>query len=578
METQPKTQQKTAQKYSYHWLMRLSKQSRTWITGSVALGVLSGLLLILQASILARVIDRVYLHHWTLAQTKTLLIIFLASISVRAILSGIREWVSFKSAALIQSEVRLHIMQHLFKLGPMQSRSLRSGALSTTLIEQVEALHDFFAYYLPQMSLIICIPIAILAFVFPINWVSGFLLLLTAPLIPLFMALIGMGAESVSKRHFQSLARLSSYFLDTLQGLSTLKLFGRSKQQADKVYSISDEYRERTMSVLRIAFMSSGVLELFSSVVIAMLAVYLGLVLLGQVHFGAHVGMSLQHALFILLLAPEFYLPLRQLAIHYHAKAEAVAAAGEIQNILALEPTQYTGTKKISADKIMIECDNIRFNYPKREPLLYNVNFTVHAGEHVAIIGPSGSGKSTLLHLMMNLLQPTEGVIRINRTDLKEFDQEAWLHNIAWIGQNTRLFPGTVRENIMIANPAIDQQTLERAVQLAHINQFADDLDMRIAEGNSGLSGGQVQRIALARAFIKDAPLLLLDEPTASLDKDNERLVLDSLNALMQGRTVITVSHRENTISNADRIFKLSCGVLTEHTVQSAIQAPEEVL
>lgn len=300
---------KSLKKIAYRWLMQHSKAARLWIYLTIGVSFSSGLLLILQASLLAHIIDRAYIHGASRPVLLLPLMGFFSVMLVRALLGWLREVVSFKASALVRHSVRQDLCQHLFKLGPVKLAQLKTGATVSAAVEQVEALHGFFANYLPQMAIVVLLPFVILAFVFPLNWVGGLVLLITAPLIPLFMVLIGMGVESVNQRHFQTLARLGAHFLDLLQGLTTLKLYMRSRAQLDFMGAVVDEYREKTMSVLRVAFLSSGVLELFSSIAIAILAVFLGLTLLGQVHFGYYSQpLTLYKALFIFLAAPLIFL------------------------------------------------------------------------------------------------------------------------------------------------------------------------------------------------------------------------------------------------------------------------------
>lgn len=521
--------------------------------------------MILQASLLATIIDQAYIHEATRVALLPSLIELLALFTVRALVNGLREWVGAKCALAVKAQLRQALNEKLLHANPAVMQSFKTASVTTTFVEQVEALHDFFAHYLPQLSLVVLLPLVIVAFIFPVNWICGLILLLSAPLIPLFMALIGFGAESVSKQHFKSLQRLSAHFLNILQGLVTLKLFNQSKSQAQTIYQHADSYCQKTMQVLRIAFLSSAVLELFSSAGIAIVAVYLGLVLLGQVHFGAASGLSLQQGLFILLLAPEFYFPLRQLAIHYHSKAQAVAVVSDIQKLLSIpawqSPHQHYQAINLH-QPFTLYIKDLSFAYPEQAPLIQPLTLTIQSGEHIAIVGQSGAGKTTLLKLLLKLLQPTAGSIAVNTIELNQIDLSSWLSQIAWIGQQPRLLPGTIRDNILLGNPYANDEQFQRAVTLAKLDRFLKQwpqgIETKIGEGNIGISGGQAQLILLARAYLKEAPLLILDEPTASLDATTEQLVLTSLKQLSQGRTVITVSHHENTIASADRIFDVT--------------------
>ena len=397
-------------------------------------------------------------------------------------------------------------------------------------------------------------------------------MLATAPLIPLFMILVGMGAESISQRHFQALARMSAYFLDVLHGLTTLKLFDRSKGEAESIAAVSNNYRKRTMKVLRIAFLSSAVLEFFSAISIALVAVYLGMSYLGYLSFGVYgEPLNLASGFFILLLAPDFYLPLRELGTHYHARAQAVGAAEEILKILAIRnPIAMNGSIRwVKTDPVHIKFQEVYLAFDGgRRPALQGINFDLRSGEQVVLVGASGAGKTTTLNLLLGFLQPDKGCILINDNHLSDLDPDRWREQIAWIGQRPVLFHGTIRENILLGRPRATADQIERAAGNARVLDFTrdlpDGLDTRVAEQGAGISRGQAQRVALARAFLKDAPILLLDEPTAGLDAENEALVMAALNRLSQGRTVLLLTHRLTNIKHADRILVLENGRVIE--------------
>ena len=453
--------------------------------------------------------------------------------------------------------------------------------MASTALEHVEGLHDFYAFYLPQLALAVMIPAAIVAFVFPYSWAAGGLLLATAPLIPLFMILVGMGAESISQRHFQTLSRMSAYFLDVLQGIATLKLFYRSKGAEETIAGVSNNYRLRTMGVLRVAFLSSAVLEFFSSISIALVAVYLAMSYLGYFSFGLY-GKSLNLAggLFILLLAPDFYLPLRELGTHYHARAEAVGAAEEILKIVSVSRLETLNgaiewTKK-DLLHVQLEDVHLAFDGGKR-PALQGVSFELREGEQVALVGASGAGKTTTLNLLLGFLGPDSGQIKVNGMLLADMTPASWRRQIAWIGQHPVLFQGTIKENILLGRPEASAMQIEQAAGNARVLDFAmhlpEGLDTPVGEQGFGLSRGQAQRVALARTFLKDSPLLLLDEPTAGLDAENEALVINSLETLSRGRTVLMLTHRLTNIRQASRIMVLEEGRIVEQGTYNELTA-----
>ena len=557
---------------TYRWLIGRAKSSRRWVVVSILAGYCGGLLMIAQAYFLSGLIHRAFIGRQPLQSLWPSLTMLAVAILLRAAALWCREMSGFMTGAAVRRNVRQALMVHLFGLGPAHRSSRKSGELAAAAIEQIEALHDFFAFYLPQLALAAAVPLTIALVVLPISWAAGGLLLITAPCIPLFMALIGMGAESISQRHFQSLARLSSHFLDTLQGLATLKVFDRSRSHAAVIERRSEDYRKRTMGVLRIAFLSSAVLEFFSMVSIALVAVYLGLSYLGYIDFGAYGRpLTLAEGLFVLVLAPEFYLPLRELGTHYHARAKALAAADQILQILGENPKTDVapGKSRQPPRQMRIKCQQLHLSYDGgRRPALRGVSLDIEPSEHIAVVGASGCGKTTLLNLLMGFLKPDAGIISVDGISIAEFDTESWLGRISWLGPDPYLFHGSIRENICLGRPEATENEVRRAAAAAHVLAFTEKLpaglDTRIGERSFGLSRGQAQRVALARAVLKDSPLLLLDEPTAGLDSRSEKLVLDALDRFNRDRTVVMVTHRLTRIEKADRIYVIDEGRIAE--------------
>jgi len=572
---------KSSHKKARRWLFKRASSARTWILLSVALGLSSGLLLVVQARFLARIVHGAFIEGRGTDMLGPLFAILAGVIILRSILGWAREAAGFHAGAKIRQEIRSELLAHIVSLGPGYTSRQSSGALASTALEHVEGLHDFYAFYLPQLALAVMIPAAIVAFVFPYSWAAGGLLLATAPLIPLFMILVGMGAESISQRHFQALSRMSAYFLDVLQGISTLKLFNRSKGAEKIIAGVSNNYRLQTMRVLRVAFLSSAVLEFFSSISIALVAVYLAMSYLGYFSFGFY-GKSLNLAggLFILLLAPDFYLPLRELGTHYHARAEAVGAAEEILKIVSVSRLgTLNGTidwAKTDPLHIQLEDVHLAFDGGKR-PALQGVSFELREGEQVALVGASGAGKTTTLNLLLGFLLTDSGKIKVNGMLLADMTPDSWRRHIAWIGQQPVLFQGTIRENILLGRPEASAIQIEQAAGNARVLDFAmhlpEGLDTPVGEHGFGLSRGQAQRVALARAFLKGAPLLLLDEPTAGLDAENEALVIKALETLSRGRTVLMLTHRLTNIKKMSRIMVLEKGRIVEQGIYGELTA-----
>lgn len=566
---QPTTRESNREKS--RWLKTVVGDEKRWIRLSIAAGLLAGLMLILQAYLLSKAIDATLFHNAQLSDLSHWLVIIVVALLCRAALGVAREWCGQRASVGVRSRLRAELIQRVASLGPAYTRQQRSGELSSLLIEQVEALDGFIARYLPQMSLAVMLPLVILVFVLPLNWAAGLIFLVTAPLIPLFMALVGTRAAEANRKNFKALAQLSAYFLDVVQGLSTLKLFSKSKAQSKIIAQNAEEFRIRTMQVLRLAFLSSAVLEFFASISIAVLAVYLGFSFLGLLNFGSWGNeITLYHALFLLILAPEFYLPLRELGTHYHAKQEATAAAERIIDLLnEAERLEQGGHKTLADSSLGIEFNDVSFAYSGQSPKVLNqLNLSIAAGETVALVGPSGVGKSTLLNLLAGFEKPTAGVIQISGIPLADIQRNNWMDKIAFVSQHTTLFPGSIKDNLLMANPSATDDDLLRACHLAAAMEFIERLpegfDTEIGEAGSNFSGGQIQRLSLARAFLKNAPVLLLDEPTASLDQSSEAQILSSLKALCKGRTTLLLTHRPLTMQLADRILVMKDGQCIE--------------
>lgn len=549
------------------WLKGLIGDEKRWIRLSIAAGLFAGLMLILQAFLLAKVVDATLFHEAHLSDMWGWLAIILVALALRACAGIVREWSGQRASVGVRSRLRAELIQRLAALGPAYTRQQRSGELSSVLLEQVEALDGFIARYLPQMALAVMLPLVILAFVLPVNWAATLIFLVTAPLIPIFMALVGGRAAEANRQNFKALAQLSAYFLDVVQGLATLKLFSQSQTQKKIIAQNAEEFRLRTMQVLRLAFLSSAVLEFFASVSIAVLAVYLGFSFLGLLNFGSWgEQITLYHALFILILAPEFYLPLRELGTHYHAKQEATAAAERIVDLLnEADRLQQGGDLPLAKSLPDLSFNKVSFSYTGQQTAtLTDVSLHVTAGECVALVGPSGAGKSTLLNLLAGFEKPSSGQVCVGGLPLETVSRSDWMDHVAFVSQHTTLFPGTIRDNLLMANPQASDLELQHACDLAAATEFIQrldkGLDTEIGEAGNNFSGGQIQRLALARAFLKNAPVLLLDEPTASLDIASEQQILESLKLLCKGRTTLLLTHRPASMKIAQRIYLINQG------------------
>lgn len=546
------------------WLKAQKPLAGSRLKQAVALGTLSGWLLILQAGCLAKAVSGVVFDQRTLGDVMPWMWGLLAIFAARAGLAWASERTAHDAAQRVKLSLRGSLYDKLRRLGPAWLAEQRTGDLVNTLSDGVEALEAYYARFLPAISLMALVPLSILAFVFPIDWISGLVMLGTAPLIPFFMVLIGKGAERRNQQQWQQLARMSAHFLDTLQGLTSLKLFNASRREAEVIARISDDYRSTTLSVLRIAFLSAFALEFFSTVSIAIVAVLIGFRLYwGEIDF--------LHGFFVLLLAPEFYLPLRNMGAHYHARMDAIGAADNMLRILDAplpQPQAERKTPLMIQGPIGLRLSGVGFTYPDGRRALRGVDLDIAPCEHVALVGPSGAGKSTLLDLLLGFQQPGEGRIWANGQPLETLDPAAWRRRLAWVPQRAHLFHGSLRDNIRLARPDAAPGEVERAARLAHahdfIRQMPQGYDTPVGEGGRGLSGGQIQRIALARAFLKDAPLVILDEATAHLDLESEHLIRQAFETLAEGRTLIMVAHRLRTVRRMPRILVLDQGGLAE--------------
>ncbi len=521
----------------------------------VGLGAVGALLVIAQAMLIAEVVVGAFQHGKSVNELGTPLLLLVAVAAGRALVSWLTELAAHRASASVKSELRRRLLERSVELGPGWLSGQRTGSLVALATRGVDALDDYFSRYLPQLGLAVVVPVAVLARIVTEDWVSAAIIVGTLPLIPLFMVIIGWATQSRMDRQWQLLSRLSGHFLDVVAGLPTLKVFGRAKAQAESIRRITGEYRQATMRTLRIAFVSSFALELLATLSVALVAVTIGMRLV-------HGDMDLYIGLVVLVLAPEAYLPLRQVGAQYHAAAEGLAAAEEIFAVLET-PVPATGTTEVPSDALAFEGVTVR--YPGRSvDAVSDVSFTVEPGETVALVGPSGSGKSTLLNALLGFVRPTEGRVLVGGVDLTDADLERWRSRIAWVPQRPQLYAGTIAENVRLARPDADDTAVRRALADAGALDFVDALPEGIGsvlgEDGAGLSAGQRQRLALARAFLADRPVLLLDEPTAALDGATEAEVVEAVRRLAVGRTVLLVVHRPALLAVADRVVRVTEG------------------
>lgn len=565
---------KKRQTYLLSWLKQHAKKYQSNLRASILTGFILTLFMIAQAALLATILQKIIIEQVNFSEVLIYFLLLIVILLARAILIYFREKINFALGRKVRNQIRQDLINQFEALGPAYLNQSTTGALSTLVIEQVDNLQDFFARYLPQMRLASMAPIIICIAILPFNWAAAAILLCTAPLIPIFMILVGMGAADINRRHFKALAYLSGHFLDRLKGLSTIRLFNQGEKQANEIKKASEDFRVKTMQVLKMAFLSSAVLEFFASISIAVVAVYFGFSYLGEFDFGSYSGsVTLFAGFFALILAPEFFQPLRDLGTYYHAKAEAIAAADNIETFLTQKSAKQqfdnaTATIDFNDSLQTIEADNLIVLSSENKPIVGPLSFTLKAPFKLALIGTSGEGKTSLMQVLLGFL-PYQGSLKINGIEFNQLTLSSWQKQISWIGQNPYLINGSIRENILLGNPNATDQQLASVIsqaQLAEvIAKLPNGLDTQVGEDAIRLSVGQAQRIALARAMLKPCQLLILDEPTASLDKQT----VQNLEHHNIATNSITITHQNEDLHSYDSIWQLSKGLLHCHIKES---------
>lgn len=570
-------------------LLRHARAARVFLAGAVLFGLVATGLILAQAILLAKALAGAFAGDGVEELTPTL-VTLLAVVAGRAVTSYGAEVTALRAAVEVKSQLRGRLVAHALDLGPAWLARRRPGELATLATRGLDALDAYFARYLPQLVLAAMTPVAVLAVVGGADLLSALVIVLTLPLIPIFMILVGLHTKTRTERQWHLLERLGGHFLDVVEGLPTLKVFNRAKAQAEVIKTVTTAHRKATMATLRVAFLSALVLELLATLAVALVAVEVGLRLLNG-------GLPYETALVVLLLAPEAYLPLRNVGAQFHASMEGVTAAEQVFEVLetplpaGVEPVAGAETRDkagagtgTSARSEAIRLENVTVRYTGRdEPALDGVSLTVRSGERVIVTGPSGAGKSTLLGLLLGFVQPSAGRVSVGENTEEtpetangvETDGTARTAKtarsrrpVAWMPQTPHLFAGTIADNIRLGDPGADDEAVRGAARLAGADAFIAELpggyDTQVGERGTRLSAGQRQRIALARVFLRDAPVLLLDEPTAHLDRDNARGIRDTIERLMAGRTVILVTHDPDWTIAADRTIEIVGGRLSE--------------
>lgn len=548
---------------SRDWLRRQGLQVRPWLLGAVLAGVLQTLFIMLQMGLIAWLVHAVLVRQEPIQVLLWPLMVLALAIGLRAMSQAAQERCGQHASARVRQQVRIELATHWAALGPVRLAGRSSATLTNQWVEQVESLDGYFARYMPQQWLALIAPLMILLLVFWLDWLAALFLLFAAPLIPLFMALVGMSAEKISQQHMLEAGRLAGHFLDRVRSLTSLQLFGQVAAATQSVEAAAERYRAVTMRTLRVAFLSSAVLEFFASVAIAVAAMYIGFGLLGYIQYGPAAELTLFSGLFILLLAPEFFQPLRTLAQAYHDRAAALGAAEGLAALQAEATGLANGVSPAPVAPVDgIRVDDLSLSYPGRGQVLERISLQVATGEVVALVGPSGAGKSSLLHCLAGFIAPDAGSISL-------FGQLPGHQPVAWLGQRPLLIQGSWADNLRLTAPLAQEASMHRAVEAVALTPLLRSLPAglrsTLGEGGRGLSGGQAQRLALARVWLSDAELVLLDEPTASLDAESEAEVIDALRALAEsGKTLIMATHHPALMALADRCVQLAGGRLAD--------------
>jgi thiol reductant ABC exporter CydD subunit len=550
-------------------LSRRTRAVRALLAADVAIGLVTAGLVLGQAVLIAHVAARSFAGG-ALGSLAVPIAALVAVVLARATAAWAFEVVGRDAASRVLSQLRLDLVEARLRGQPTALDGARSAEVATTAVEGVDALEATFARYLPQVVLAAIVPVAVLALVAAVDLVAAGVMLLTLPLVPVFMWLVGRYTERRARERWEALTLLSSHFLDVVRGLPTLRAFNRGRVQVARIAEVGDEYRRTTMGTLRVAFLSGAVLELAATLGIALVAVTVGVRLVEG-------GIGFEAALIVLLLAPELYLPLRNLAAQFHASADGRAVASRLLDLIDEPAAVPVRGRELppSPSEASTRLEGVGFRYPgAQDDALGRVDLELVPGEVVALVGPSGAGKSTLASLLLRFAEPTRGRILVGGVDLADCDPGAWRDLVSWVPQHPTLFRGSVAHNVRIGDPDATLAAVRAASVVAGAHAFVSELpqgyDTVVGDGGRPVSPGERRRIVLARAILRDAPLVILDEPAADLDPESVELVGDAIERLAeQGRTVLLIAHRPELAERADRVVQIEGG---------SVQAPMEAV
>jgi thiol reductant ABC exporter CydD subunit len=540
-------------------LVRRAQPVRRLLALDVALGLASALLVLVQATLLARIVAAAFTDA-SLHDVSRDLVLLAVAFAGRGLLAWGFELAGRRAAASVLSELRLAVVERRLRDDPAALDGVEAGEVAASAVQGVEGLEAYFARYLPQLVLACVVPLAVLAWVTAIDPVTAAVMVVTLPLVPVFMWLIGRYTEEKTRERWQALSALSGHFLDVVRGLPTLQAFNAGGSQGKVLEDVGERYRRTTTATLRVGFLSGSVLELAATLGVALVAVTVGVRLAGG-------SLGLQAGLTVLVLAPELYLPLRQLAAQFHASADGLAVAERMLELLERPPAVGSGGRLVPPNPraAPVRFEAVSFAYPSRpEPVLDRFEFELQPAETVALVGQSGAGKTTVARLLLRLAEPSSGRISVGGVDLAECRTELWRRLVAWVPQQPTIFRGTVADNIRLGDERASDRAVRDAAALAGAARFVQELpsgyDTLVGDGGRPLSSGERRRIALARAFVRDAPLVVLDEPTADLDRTSADVVAEAVERLRAGRTVLLIAHRPELVAHADRVVLLGGG------------------